>query len=73
MYTAKQNLKNNPTTEFSAILMGAAAPCETRQRGGVSSDMLRLKRSGGREPIFHAAGRIKCTSRGNNTTEDVIV
>jgi hypothetical protein len=24
--------------------MGAAAPCETRQRGGVSPDMLRLKR-----------------------------
>ena len=46
--------------------MGAAAPCETRQRGGVSPDMLRLKRC-------VTAGRIKCTSRGNNTTEDVIV
>ena len=40
---AKQNLENNPTTESPAIIMGAAVPYETRQRGAVSPDMFRLK------------------------------
>ena len=43
---AKQNLTDNPTTESPAIIMGAAVPYETRERGKVSPDMFKLNDPG---------------------------